>query len=373
MAYSTLITANGFVEAYTKILRYVCEDLSTPGKDWEIVWTELDTSANNFSYIDYSGSLDVNSLDTWYYLPTCYITEYTFTDEASNTLVEGTDYELDWKLGKIKFLTGTPPYTVNYNYKFKRFRTVLKNTGLSGEEEIYIGLLMISPGYDKANVIVRSYKTFTAGYTDFFDTIAGNGRNSNFDSAFGLWDGSIYLWVFSNKQRIIIVVRNDTYYSFAYVGKFNQFAFPSEYPYPLACIGDLNATTDANNSNIRWYSSTDGYRRFIAKAYFGTTNYFNNQICYVDGIWVRNATLDPTTTFTSNWIDIAYIDGYDYVLFPVYILYNNMTLGEFDGIYFSPLVGITSESTITVGTDTYIVFQNCFRTTYHDYMAIKCE
>jgi hypothetical protein len=42
-----------------------------------------------------------------------------------------------------------------------------------------------------------------------------------------------------------------------------------------------------------------------------------------------------------------------------------------DGCYFSPGFALQSENEFTVGSDTYIIFQNCFRTTYVDFMAIK--
>jgi len=130
MAYSGTIQVSGIAEIFSAIIRFVCGDPSTPGRNWQIIFTELDTSPNNFSYISYSGTLTVNQADTWYDLPTAFVTEYTFT-YGGNTLVEKTDYQLDWTLGRIKILSGGSvssfPANIGYSYKFKRYRIVLKN------------------------------------------------------------------------------------------------------------------------------------------------------------------------------------------------------------------------------------------------------
>lgn len=381
MAYSDKITISGteqkpFVKAFSEIIRFIAGDPNTAGRDWRIISCIDDAGrATNFDYISYSGSLNVTQNNVWMDLPTAFVTNYTFTRGGQN-LQEDTDYNINWQLGKIRFLTGTTPYTVDYSYQFRRYRVVLKNTGLADNTNIYIGMLMLSSGYDKANIAVRTYKLFVHGSTDFFDTTVGNLRSSSgviyFDPAFGFWNGTIDLWVFSNKQRVIIVARNNTIYTFAYLGKFFPFSQPNEYPYSLMCMGDLNITADTSNPNIKWHDSTDTYRRFIANTYFAALSLFCNSVCYIDGLWKNDAYMIPLGANTHVLTDIAYVDGYTKVLLPIYIRYGNYTLGYPDGCYFTPGMNLASESTITVGSDTYIVFQNCFRTSYYDYMAIKC-
>jgi len=387
MAYSGKISVTGFAQAFTEILRFVTGDSTTPGRDWQIVHSEVDTQDTNFDYITFSGSITIYALDTWYDLPVGCITDYNFS-VGTISLTEGVDYQVDWLLGRVKFLSGintissllntTTGTVVTYSVNFRRVQIVLNNTGISGTESINVGMLLCSAGYGKANVLLKTYKMFIPGYTNFFDTTVGNPNNvtsdGTFQSAFGMWNGYMDMWIFSSKQRIIIVVRSDTYYSFAYIGKFFPFGSPAEYPYPYTCIGDLNICySNVANTYIKWYDSTDTNRHFIAKAYFGTIGYYNNQLINVDGSWIRNATLSPTTNNTAHWLTIDYISGYSPVIFPIYITYNNQVLGEFESCYFTPYVGITTESIITIGTDTYIVFQDCFRNTYDSYMAIKCE
>lgn len=367
MAYSDKLTATGFVDAYTQILRFITDDPNTAGRDWQIIYTELDNSPNNVQYISYLGSLDVTELNTWYYLPTCHITEYTFNIGGIN-LVENVDYTLDWKLGKIKFLTQTG--TVDYSYKFKRFRIVLKNVG-SGTDAIYIGLLLVSSGYGKANVIVRCYKAFDVGITPFLDTSVGNRRNNNrYDCAFGMWDSSMNAWIFSNSYRVIVTVRSNVYYSFAYAGWLIRYALPIEYRYPYAVVGDLGSNIDASDAN--WYDNTDNERNFLAKAYWGTGYARNNQIYTAEGSWVYGATTIPSTNNTDRWIQYYYYPNYPKICIPIYITYNSITYGTLEGVFWMPDNTTPSESIITVGSDQYIVFNNCWRNTWSDYMAIKC-
>lgn len=369
MAYSGKITVSNFKEAYTAFIRWICDDPNTPGRDWSLVWYELDTTSGNFSYISYSGSINVQQLNYWYYLPTVQVTEYSFTRNG-NLLVEGTDYVIDWFIGKVKFLTGTPPYTVSYSYKFKRFKLVFYNVGPGETDNNWVGFLLNSPGLYKANVCSRVYKYFKPGYTPFYDTVYGSYRYADHDPAFGFWDSTIDLWIFSNRFRIIVVAKSNVYYSFLYVGRFVPFCLPQEYLYPLLNIGDLNIKPDCSVS--QWYDSTSSYRSFIAMAYFSTYDYYSNSVCNPDGVFTQSITLVPTQNDKSLWGEIAYMTGFKKVLIPIYIV-SSYTLGTFHGVYWSPGFGLASESTIQIDGDTYIIFQNVFRTTWSDFMAIKCE
>ena len=367
MAYSGRITImdqqNNFVSAFSEIFRFLCDDPSTPGRDWEVIFTELDNSPNNFSYIQYEGTLNVESLNIWIYLPTGFVTEYTFQVNG-NTLQEGIDYVIDWILGKVKFLTGTPPYEVSYSYKFKRYRVILKNTGLGGDEEIYVGFLLCSSGYDKANVLVRCYRGYIAGLTTFFDTTHGIPANaSSTHPMFGFWSGAIDMWIFSNKQRIIIVARNNTYYTFCYVGNIFRLCPPKEYPQPLWIQTDLWG--QASLSSTVFYDSTDSNRKFLCyprTAPGWMINYAN--------AWSSNYSMIPTQS-GGTWRTIAYPQGVPRVLWPLYLKCDGMIAGMPDGFYFAPGLSLSSESQIQIGDDTYIIFQNCWRTGWSDFMAIK--
>jgi hypothetical protein len=376
MAYSGKQTITGqqnnFVSAFTNFFRFICGDPNTPGRDWQIVYTNLDASPNSFTSIAYSGSIAVNALNTPTALPTGFVSNYTFTN-GSTTLVEGTDYSLDWKLGYFTLLQGTVPATINYSYNFKRYQIVVRNTGLDGQSQIDLGFLMLSTGLDKANIVMTGYRRFDVGVTSFFDTtgnlyaLQNTNLIYNYFPAFGYWTGDIFQWIFSNKQRIIIVARNNTYYSFGYAGYFMRVSLPSEYPTPLWVYGDLWTGSDITNTSYAIYydNASNGNRRYIAQpnaSVGGVVNYANQ--------WSRGFVMVPTDT-TSTWSTVAYQSGYNNVLMPLYLYCDGYVSGFPDGCYLAPGFALQSENEFTVGSDTYIVFQNCYRTTYADFMAIK--
>jgi len=376
MAYSGKQTITGqqnnFVSAFTNFFRFICGDPNTPGQDWQIVYTNLDTSPNSFTSIAYSGTITVSALNTPIPLPTGFVSNYTFTN-GGTTLIEGTDYTLDWKLGYFTLLKGTVPATINYSYNFKRYQIVVRNTGLDGQSQIDLGFLMLSTGLDKANIIMTGYRRFDVGVTSFFDT-TGNLytlQSTNLTQctfpAFGYWTGDIFQWIFSNKQRIIVVVRNNTYYSFGYAGYFMRVSLPSEYPTPMWIYGDLWTGSDITNTSYAIYydNASNGNRRYIAQPNAnvgGMINYANQ--------WSRGFVMVPTDT-TSTWSTVAYQQGYNNILMPLYFFCDGYVSGFPDGCYFAPGFALQSENEFTVGSDTYIIFQNCFRTTYADFMAIK--
>ena len=378
MAYSGKITISGteqksFVTAYSKFLRFVTSDSSVPGRDWEIIECTDDSGrANNFNYIQYSGSLSVTENNIWLELPTVHVYNYTFTRQGV-TLQEGTDYQINTRLGYVKFLTGSPPYEVNYNYQFRRARVVLKNTGLDGQRLVFIGFLMVSSGFDRANIITRSYKLFIPNNTDFFDTTVGNStpRVSNFDCCWGLWNGTIDMWIFSNKQRIIVVARNNTIYTFCYSGRFFQFSLPSEYPYPLINTADLWVKADL--SSAVWHDSTSTDRRFIIRSRFDG---YGRAVCIPGGTWqYTNTVMLPFggDNEESNYYPVSYMSGWKRVLLPSYVYSSPNCLGALDGCYWAPGLNLASESVIEIDGKSYIIFQDCFRTNYENYMAILCE
>ncbi len=370
MAYSGRITITGysynFIVAFSEFIRFIAGDPSTPGRDWTLIYHLLDDSANNFQWVTFSGTINVEALNTWYNLPTICVTEETIT-RGGQTLTRNVDYELDWFLGRIRFLTGTPPYTVSYSYRFKRYQMVFRNTGLSGTEQVLAGFLLLSSGFDRGNVMVRCFK-FWDSYMNFWEsTHSGNPGGSSGQPMFGFWNGGIDMWIFSNKQRIIVVVRNNTYYSFAYVGQFFRLMTPYEYPQPLWVQGDLWGNADLGSTI--WFDSTDGARQALhnPRKNPGWINGFTN-------VWTSDFNFVPTQLECCG-TQIAYYPGLNRVLFPLYILTagNQYTIGTPDGIYWFPGNTLAAESSITIGNSSYIIFPNCWRTGWTDWIAIKEE
>jgi len=120
--------------------------------------------------------------------------------------------------------------------------TVFRNTGLSGSEEVYVGLCAATyTDGVKGGLVCKVYKAFDSapGGTGFLDTAYGNGTGQNGTHAFlPCWNAAMNVWIWSNKARVVIVAECNGVYANAYLGQLRRFSLPSENPWPLACLTD---------------------------------------------------------------------------------------------------------------------------------------
>lgn len=102
----------------------------------------------------------------------------------------------DWTVARQDSLTWGPA-------------TVFRNTGLSGSEEVYVGLCAATyTDGVKGGLVCKVYKAFDSapGGTGFLDTAYGNGTGQNGTHAFlPCWNAAMNVWIWSNKARVVIV------------------------------------------------------------------------------------------------------------------------------------------------------------------------
>ena len=131
----------------------------------------------------------------------------------------------DWTVARQDSLTWGPA-------------TVFRNTGLSGSEEVYVGLCAATyTDGVKGGLVCKVYKAFDSapGGTGFLDTAYGNGTGQNGTHAFlPCWNAAMNVWIWSNKARVVIVAECNGVYANAYLGQLRRFSLPSENPWPLA-------------------------------------------------------------------------------------------------------------------------------------------
>lgn len=246
----------------------------------------------------------------------------------------------------------------------------LKAPGLSTTESIYINL--------------QAYNNSGGGYYNW--RLAGaTGYNSGqvFASQPGIspfsymtaWQNSIPYTFIANGQRVIVIAQIGTVYASCYLGKFNVYGTPSQYPYPLAIGGNANA-----NNTVYSNSTANNQAFFDPLAMY---------VCWVDSTWqvVQNQNSVGTGLASFNVFPYAYgtnnsnsqptfmttnLDG-SYPLFAARLEMSapsNNEIGELDGVFFTPGTSLTSGSTITVGSSTYLALQNVFRTGLNNFAAI---
>jgi hypothetical protein len=339
----------------------------------------------------------------------------------------------------ITFLTDTPgtpgrDWVIHADYRnlvapYQFPRVVLKNTGKSDNEEIYVGIYAavqttgLRAGID-AGICLKTYYQFdntlmndgTGKYfyaTHFFNSIYGSGDGLNTythnwvpfktDESTAVWENKppLELWVYSNKSRIIIVINTEERFANGYAGQYIRHVTPQEVPYPLCCLSDsFNGGNVSQGEGLFYHyltydtvdysSGTQGNGRFnLIFLQHGTWSF---QASSVDRSWGCNRFMsplgwsydwyyDPTNAPTTNILlsaNMNYPDGgFEQLLFPIYIYAYTASqqdyylLGQLDGVYWAP--NIRNVSLTEIGSSDCIVFPNLNRTRWYDWMALKDE
>jgi len=364
MAYLSKTACNDIYETWTNIIRYICGDSSTLGRDWQIKrYTVNEDDPSNVQYKNYSGTLTSVTLDTPIELPTISVEEETFT-YAGSDLVEGTDYTIDRPLGKVTFLSGgsvPDGADVDYSYKFKRAEYVLYNT--DGSEEVVIKMkFQIWEQETEAHIrLGAAYSIDDSGNLTLEN-------DTNF--AISFWNNPNNLWVFSNQRRIIIVVESEGFYSIGYAGLTLRLCLPDEYKYPFVLTASHRCKYDY--SEAWWHDEQDkayfplhrGYAYFDDTA---TWNVIDEYACYYVQPYVQLK--------IDNSIQINYPSGFPKFFYPIIVAPSwDYLVGAYQGIYYVPASDFTSETTITdTEGHSYIVFPSVYRNDHRFWHAILEE
>lgn len=268
--------------------------------------------------------------------------------------------------------TNSTPYSYNPgtgNTDTVDFETYLKAPGLSGSLAYYVNIRAYhNTSNDYYNWQVKGAKGYSAAVT--FDNQPGVSPGASMY----LWNQNIPYWFIANGQRCIVIAKVSAIYECMYFGAFFPYGTPGQYPYPLmigGCGTNMDYRFSNNNSDHTFFADPQAV-----------------YICHVDGSWqqVQNASNGNYPTnhlnmypfnycLTGNQVPTQFTTNADgsYFLDPCVLAMTQPALnlmGELDGVAFVPGFAQASENTITVGGNTYLVFQNTFRTGANNYMAV---
>lgn len=266
---------------------------------------------------------------------------------------------------------------------------ILKGTGTSGTDAIYVGVRLYSVGgADTYGWSLQGFTAFTgAAFMNQPGAITGQ------IPCIPLWNDSIKYWFFVNSRRIIVVAQVSTIYVAAHLGYILPYGTPGQWPYPL-CIGGSNVTDSFYN--VPRYSDTSGNMSVCFNPVSGATNSSPLCIRTADGVWHRlwnssNGITPPGQTSQQltvangvwpynernqsgavGWFYLRPNQAGDTPLLPLRLCRPDTPdlLGIFDGAKYVSGVLNSSEDTVADGSDTYIIFQNTFRTTFSDFFAV---
>jgi len=231
---------------------------------------------------------------------------------------------------------------------------ILKGTGLSRTEEIFVGFRTYhDASADYYNLLAGVFTGYVAGNS--FDTQPG-ARLSGVPAH----NQRIDYWLTLNGQRIALAMKVGTpVYESCYVGKMLPYGRPSQYPYPVVCGGMLSgaaATRFSDTSHSGYFKGNKENMRLRSN------DNWLQPYCYPWG----NDALSGSTQLRDT--------GSVYPLLPVELHDNTANLwGALDGIFYISGFNNAVENTLTVDEIDYVVIQDVWRTGHTDYCAMRLD
>jgi len=245
---------------------------------------------------------------------------------------------------------------------------ILRNAGESGQEDIYVCLREFSnsgASFVGLQTLIRTY--FNTGNSWWREllryTYDATNNKYKYIPHISLQNSSMTYWIFSNQNRIIIIVKvAGSIYESMLIGAGYRVSSPVLYDHPYSALGSCYDTIN--------YTSTSSAHSFII-----TRNASYNVIIKPNGYEhaAFNANVYPYDTYNGIGTPTTSSNG-DLVLYPVYLANNTSSYEvyqQLDGVYHVASEGIQSEDIVTISGVDYLIFQNTFRVDNYNYMAIR--
>lgn len=275
-------------------------------------------------------------------------------------------------LAKIKTFVTTNADLVSANQNW----TVLNNDptgnevyfkapGLTTKESIYTAIKCHQDaGADYYNFQI----TASLGYSS---SAAFGSQPNSANSAVLLFNHAIPYWMSANGQRLIVVAKVSNIYTCFYLGKFNQYGHPHQYPYPVFVGGAYK------NHTARWSLPYANGHRHLQNPDLKS----NCFACTPGNVWAKscNEGYEYNATTKSRIIAQPPIkvgnnpDG-SYNLIPFFLVQDlpvKNVLGELDGVYWVSGHNNPSETILNQDGKQYLVFQNISKTDWSGYAALE--
>jgi hypothetical protein len=311
---------------------------------------------------------------------------------------DGSDPSQAWT--ELKYQAGTP----GGGSTATPYELYLRGPGLSASDSIYVNMQLFNDtaaGSDAWSIRFRGATQFSAAQQ--FTNQPGSSTN---ECVQPFYNQSMPYWFFANGRRFIIVAQvTNSVYTSSYCGFILPYAplnTITEYPYPLLIsagmgrIGRRFSETSRTEHTSFWspcyasnqgsamlYDQTNAWQRFANVASNGVTN--PNVTSSTPGS-SNNALVSPynwNTTSTNNGFRVdrqqLTVDS-QYVLRDIEFLrpFNAKTVdldlaafyGILDGVKWVSGIGQSAQNTVTLGADTYRVFQEAGNTAVESFAAI---
>lgn len=286
----------------------------------------------------------------------------------------------------------TPPWTSKRRTSGDQM--IWQAPGNGNLDQILVGAkLFHDVGGDYYNWRLAGYTAFSSGLD--FEHQPGyiGGAGQQFPSpVFNLWNSTIPYWFVANGRRVIVVAKVSTVYVSCYLGFIDSYMSPGAFPYPLAVGGSMawdgpafGYEPAANSNSWRWSYVGNELRNFPESKSqgLGYDNGAQMRLRLPSGVWRGFTANMNETQFGRLWpTGEGHVSGMQdwrpnldggYSILPIVLLDSAIinVYGELDGVGCVTGFGQSSENTITIGSDVWLVVQDINRTTKIDYFAVK--
>lgn len=285
--------------------------------------------------------------------------------------------------GDVFTINTAPKWTIDRDVAGSEL--ILHAPGNNGTYSIYCGMQTFSDaGADYYNWRLGGFTGYVSGNT------FANQPGAMTRCVTPLRNGSIAFWLVNNGRSVRMVAKVSTVYEPMYLGFIDAYFTPGEWPYPLAVGGAMSfvgTEPAAGNTQWRWSNTSYQHRAFTGPYAQTATNGDNGQLRLRDlsGSWRGFGAFTSADTQTTTANDRVHpysysmnnlrpnLDG-SYPIYPV-VLYSTdpNTWGALDGVYAVTGQSLSAETTITIGSDTYIAFPNIYRAGLVDFFALKLD
>lgn len=247
----------------------------------------------------------------------------------------------------------------------------LRGPGLAQQDQIHVNICTLdSSYYGFRNWAVVGATGFEGASA--FESQPNISAISGYPSIAIVSNAEIQYWMVANGRRFIVVYEIEGDFFCVHGGHILPYGKPSEFPYPMLVAGqsDYFYSTPATAGLHNFYRSSGNYNAMFRRPE-GTWQKVNTNLTagiawwpYGQSLTVNALQQNPDNSFT-----LLPVVGHTYST-------SKNVYGEVQGLYFACKRGATdlaSEDTITIGSSTYLVFQDVEDQNNNSYCCLLLE
>lgn len=249
---------------------------------------------------------------------------------------------------------------------------ILKGVG-DGQDEIYIGMKIVTRGSGQEDIAFNGFAGFDPGLA-WYEQPGAIPENAKLPCVPLAKDVFMTYWLVANTSRFAFVVEMSNHYESAYAGFIQPIAVERQYPYPLVIGGSAISGTAWN--------SRDNAHSFFLKPVLDGSGASSLCLRRPDGVWKFGGSTLKVWPMDTNPVDTftVYQENDDDSVMKEHMQFSTLLyetnpvgmIGEFMGLYFiGNRADLAAKDNVIYQDKVYKVFNNVFRRDDDAYFVIE--